>query len=234
MSVYQPNVPTGTVDLDVDYQNLQGNFQQLDTQFGVDHVPFSNTSGTPPAGINGYHRFVHLNPFSTTTSAGTNNYPLPPDGGPFTPGETVIPSPTVGFGQIFSCEVNDGINADQALYFLTGGGKATQLTRNFQPVVGSNGSFPSNGYTFLPGGFILQWGSIAATAGTPIPVVFSTSGNIAFPANNFVVSVTAGRVFFSGLSVDITTSAKSVTGFTINNNAASATSLSYDWVALGN
>ena len=113
MSTYQPNIPTGTVDLDIDYANLQGNFQQLDTQFGVDHIPFSNSSGTPPTGINGYHQYVHFNPFSTTTTNPPNNYPVVPG--------TNAPSATAGFGQLFSTQSNDGINTDEILWYLSGG-----------------------------------------------------------------------------------------------------------------
>jgi hypothetical protein len=52
--MYQPGIPTGTVNLDVDYQNLKDNFQQLDTTFGVDHIKFSQGTN------NGFHTVVHL------------------------------------------------------------------------------------------------------------------------------------------------------------------------------
>ena len=58
-SIYQPSIPTGLVDLDQDYQNIQNNFQQLDTTFGVDHTTFSNNTAQ-----NGYHTVVHLIPQS--------------------------------------------------------------------------------------------------------------------------------------------------------------------------
>lgn len=51
--VYQPGIPTGTVTLDVDYQNLQDNFRQLDTTFGVDHYKFSDNTSN-----NGFHNKV--------------------------------------------------------------------------------------------------------------------------------------------------------------------------------
>ena len=143
---YLPGIPTGSVPLDVDYQNLQNNFQQLDTQFTVDHVPFSNTSGTPPAGINGYHQSVHFNPVSTTATHPPNNQPVTP------------PATTAGLGQVFGAEINDGINTDTALYFLSGGGRLSQLTRNIQPLVAANG------YSFLPGGMLIQWGTSTANA----------------------------------------------------------------------
>ncbi len=52
MSTFQPLIPTGLVDLDVDYANIQGNFQQLDTSFAVNHTAFSVTP------FNGMHTKV--------------------------------------------------------------------------------------------------------------------------------------------------------------------------------
>lgn len=52
---YQPTIPTGLIDLDQDYLNIQGNFQQLDTTFGIDHFAFSNATTS-----NGIHKQVSL------------------------------------------------------------------------------------------------------------------------------------------------------------------------------
>jgi len=79
--VYQPNIPTGSVPLNVDYLNLQGNFQQLDLSFGTDHVPFSTTLQ------NGKHTVVHLVnqvgiPADDTASGQIFSYPgVYPSGG---------------------------------------------------------------------------------------------------------------------------------------------------------
>lgn len=51
---YQPGIPTGLVPLLSDYLNIQGNFGQLDTTFGVDHVKYSVSQN------NAYHKAVHL------------------------------------------------------------------------------------------------------------------------------------------------------------------------------
>jgi hypothetical protein len=142
MSVYQPGIPTGTVNLDVDYLNIQNNFTQLDTSFGIDHLPFSNQTAQ-----NGYHKSIHFNPVSTTVTNPPNNQPV------------VTPTATPGFGQAFSSQINDGINTDQAFYFLTGGNRLIQLTRNFVPTNSQNGA------TCLPGGLILNWGVYNASGG---------------------------------------------------------------------
>ncbi len=60
MSTYNPNIPTGIVNLDQDYKSLQKNFQQLDTTYGVDHVKFSVNPAAP--GLNGYHLNIHQIP----------------------------------------------------------------------------------------------------------------------------------------------------------------------------
>lgn len=67
MAVYQPGIPTGTVDLDIDYLNLQGNFTQANIVYGTDHYPFDNA--TPNQG---FHNVV-------TTPPVVNS---PPDGLP--------------------------------------------------------------------------------------------------------------------------------------------------------
>jgi len=163
MSSYQPGIPTGTVNLDVDYLNIQRNFQQLDTSFGVDHVTFSNQTAQ-----NGYHKSIHFNPVSTTATNPPNNYP------------PVTPAAVPGYGQLMSPQVNDGINADTALYFLTGGNRKIQLTSNFVPVASQNG------YTFLPGGIIMQWAQFTSPGSTGT-ITFTSSGGIAFPNSCFIV-----------------------------------------------
>lgn len=67
-SSYQPNIPTGNVPLNQDYLNILGNFQQLDTSFGTDHVAFSQALN------NGYHTVIRqvTQGSDPSTIAGTN------------------------------------------------------------------------------------------------------------------------------------------------------------------
>ncbi len=197
MSSYQPNIPTGTVNLDQDYLNIQGNFQQLETTYGIDHLPFTNATGQK-----GYHKEVHLVPMAT-------------------------PSPTVGYGQLFNATINDGINIDQTLYFLTGGGLLQQLTRNFVR------SALQDGYTFLPGGLILMWG-----LATPIPLNGNLAvsfpkiqGSVAFPTSCFNVQLTGLRTNNGGDGVFIDAGSVTIDGFIIRNGSGTITS-AY-WTAIG-
>jgi hypothetical protein len=186
MPTYQPNIPTGTVDLNIDYLNLQGNFQTLNTTYGIDHVPFANST---PA-VNGFHGDIHFNPFSTVaTSVTPNNYSTAnqyPVQGTIPPG---APPTVAGIGQLFSAQVNDSINADTGLFWLSGNGNKVALTRNFVPVRNFNG------YTFLPGGLILQWGVKTGITNT-VPPVLNGPNKVTFPLTfpNAVFSITIAPV----------------------------------------
>ena len=193
---YQAGIPTGSVPLNQDYLNIQNNFTQLNTQFSIDHVALTSTSGTPP---NGYHIQVHLVPEAT-------------------------PAATAGYGQLYSNTVNDGINTDQELFWLTGANRNIQLTMNFVPVAATNG------YTFLPGGLILQWGVLSAAATTATTVTFTGIGAIAFPNNCFNMQTTANTSSTSTNVLNITTLTK--TGF-IYYSTSSVTK-NYFWTAIGN
>lgn len=193
---YQPGIPTGSVPLNQDYLNIQGNFSSLNTQFNVDHVPLTDTSGTPP---NGYHTFVHLVPFSTTTTNPPNNQPV------------VAPAATVGYGQLFGAKINDGINTDQALYYLSGGNRLTQLTRNIQPLTAANG------YSFLPGGMLIQWGVSTANV-----------------LHNFLQAFKAATTPVMTLGVSNGASISTIltlnnTSYQVNGPAGS----SFNWIAIG-
>jgi hypothetical protein len=186
MATYQPGIPTGSVPLDQDYLNLQGNFQQLDTAFGYDHTPFSDTSGIFPPGKYGMHKAIHMLPVSTVATNPPNNQPI--NGY----------SATSIAHQIFSAQINDGINTDTALFSLTANGLLQQLTRNLLPKA------LQNGYTFLPGGLILQWGVIQGTHGSgkvfqggdtsgvgSVPAfTYTGAGNINFPSAVYAVWTT--------------------------------------------
>jgi len=146
---YQPGVPTGSIPLNQDYLNIQGNFTSLNTQFNVDHVPLTSTSGNPP---NGYHTSIHLVPASFIANAS-------------------------GYGQLYNNTNNDGYSNDQSLYFNTGTGNLTlQLTNNFVPTKGA--SVGDSGRTFLPGGITLIWGSFDPNSSTTVTFPFSGFPNV--------------------------------------------------------
>jgi hypothetical protein len=192
MTMYQPGIPTGTVNLDVDYQNIQDNFQQLDTTYGTDHVAYSQGLN------NGYHNIIHLVPNAT-------------------------PTPSTGIGQLFDNTVYDGINTDQILYFLTGENRLLQLTRNFVP------SVTAKGYTFLPGGLIMEWGSFSATNISSMNVSFPQI----FPNAIYNVQVTYVVSDNSTIRSGIESGTVSKNGFTWIGTSTSSLITVY-WTAIGN
>ncbi len=157
---------------------------------------------TDPDSQNGYHKALHM---------------VDP-GAPLTPVATV--------GQLFNSNQNDGINTDTELFWLTGNGLLLQLTRNFVPTAATNG------YTFLPGGLIMQWGAIAATNTNPT-VVFTSSGNINFPNAIYNIQVTRQHAPSSpgSNSMWVSTTGLTTSGFTIKNDDGHT--WSYNWMAIG-
>lgn len=101
MPIFDPNVPTGFINLDTDYKNLQNNNMALDTVFGEDHTLFSNS--TPEAG---YHKTVHLIPQTT-------------------------PGTIAGYGQMYAKTIADGFATSPAFFYRNDTNTEVQMSRNF-------------------------------------------------------------------------------------------------------
>lgn len=216
MPTYQPNVPTGTVDFDQDYLNLQGNFQQLDIAYGYDHVAFSDTSGLPPTvnGISGLHKVIHALANTVTSGGNPLNYPIVP------------PTPVGLTGEIFTTQSNDGKATDEILWYQTGGGRLSQLTSNIQP-----SSDAKRVCTYLPGGFLLQAGRIN-------PIVPGTANAVTFleAYRTTVFSVTASPRTTStigGGNHDWDIQGVTTTGFSIFMNGNYLATDTFYWFAIG-
>jgi hypothetical protein len=128
-----------------------------------------------------------------------------------------------GFGQLFSKTINS-FTTDQALFWETGGGLIQQLTTNITPL----GAF--NGYTFLSGGIILQWGVVISTASSG-----TTNFNVTFPNNCFNVQLTsvvsdktnhANGMYVQGIL--------SASEFTWNQADIASSQTGFFWMAIGN
>jgi len=91
----------------------------------------------------------------------------------------------------------------------------------------------SNGYSYLPGGLLIQWGSVASP-GTSGTVTFATA-NIAFPTNLFNVQLTMGRVNASGGSgVAVIDTSQTFDKTTFSYISSTSSSVTLYWVAIGN
>ncbi len=84
------------------------------------------------------------------------------------------------------------------------------------------------GYTFLPGGLLIQWGTSAVNAA---PASTNIVFPIAFPANCWNVSITPVR---NSTNVDVVyLSGKNTINFTCRNTSSSGIT-SINWIAIGN
>jgi hypothetical protein len=122
------------------------------------------------------------------------------------------------------------VSGDQQLFYETGLGVISQLSGPTTP------SAATNGYVYLPGGILLQWGTIGVNAsGAYTPVTFATS-NIVFPNNCFNVVLTMINNQGTGPSANslfVRSGSVLKTGFQITNTSGSASQSAY-WIAIGN
>lgn len=130
---------------------------------------------------------------------------------------------------------------EMALYAKDDGSGNTRLflkqetpTGTVIQLSGIDPQIADNGYTFLPGGLLMQWGFTAEFSGASIGVLFTTS-HVDFPNNLFNVSITPKRDFGSPGSTYgfyVANSGFSITGFTIRN--ISGHTYGFQWMAIGN
>jgi hypothetical protein len=223
MPVYQPLIPTGSVPFNQDYLNVQNNFNQNNVAFGGDHIPLTDTTGLPPGGKTGCHTAIHFNPLSTPTTNMPNNYP---------PNGYIA---TAGFGQLFGVLSNDGIATDNILMALSGGGLVQQLTRNISP------SAIANGYTFIPGGILVQWGINNNAISSQVESSLTQNFNISFPTNVFFVvgSPLYSASNYPGSQLSINIRKSSITGsgpfpnFQYQPYTNSSDYIGFVWFAIG-
>jgi hypothetical protein len=136
------------------------------------------------------------------------------------------PAPIANVGQLFT---KVGTSNTQ-LFYEDAAGVVTQLTTSVTPVAAANG------YTFLPGGLILQWGTVTPliAGGTPTAVLFNAA-NINFPNTCFNVQLTLHPTSAGGTTNAQTISVVSFSTaqFVYNYSGGSAYNRLY-WVAIGN
>jgi hypothetical protein len=145
-------------------------------------------------------------------------------------GNTTPPKVT-GSGQLFT----NTVSGDQELFYESGNGVISQLT-----TTGITPSPNPNGFTYLPGGIILQWGLLSQSFGsgsTTGTVTFATA-NIAFPNNCFIVTgnplVSFANLPSSQGSVNIRQNGISKTSFQWQFFTNSNQYIGFTWFAIGN
>ncbi len=116
-----------------------------------------------------------------------------------------------------------GVSPQGELFFYRQGALvAIQLTGPSTP------SAVINGFTFLPGGILMQWGLFAAPVAGDNPISFNT----AFPTACFNVSITLVRALANVDGVVVKTASVSAAGFTAI--APTGGSAGIFWTAIGN
>lgn len=149
------------------------------------------------------------------------------------------PAAIVGYGQVYTKTVS----GDQQLFYESGGGVISQLTPGGVP------SVAASGYTYLPGGIILQWGVYNANGGnfSSGSTTNSSSGEskitlpLAFPNNLFFVG---GNLLYTAGNLPSGTGTLNIRKSEINSGTISLLSwqvfcdtnnyLGFNWIAIGN
>ncbi len=214
-SIYNPLVPTGLLFLSVDYKNIQNNFSWLDTAFKKNHTPLTASSNP------GRHTFVEMNgTLGGNTVAGKASFIA-----------NILPNLINGFETLYA-GVDDTYTIGNLFFTRGSGGVQIQLTRG--PPPGPANSFTGGGgglgqvgagWTFLPGGMILQYGAAKTTLISPFDVnitfappfirnVYSVIASIDGP-NTATVAV--GNISLSGFRILGYGPSKPVYWFAIGN-----------------
>jgi len=197
--VYNPNIPNAGDLLSVSQGQLKTNFTAANTSFSRNHIPFSTATN------NGKHTFIEM------------------------PIRAGIPAPAPGLilgeGTVYTKNTTTFTATTEATTYYTpdNTGNEYQLTRTISSKFGSFST--ATGWTFLPGGLLLQWGQVAAP-GSSGQVIFP----VAFTTAAFSIQLTVQSTATTFALIDNTTPP---TLTTFNYKTALAGVVSLHWIAIG-
>jgi len=214
---YNLNIPNPPNSPSSDVPNMQTNTNSINTLVNVDHYTFSSAS--PSAGT---HKKVSLanisNPGVPVGSNGVFFSKLATSSWPFWQNANSV-------YQMMGANAN----ADAATASFSGFGAFGTVTANYAQ---------SAGWTFLPGGMLLQYGSVTSTLGTPqiSPSTIAVTFPVVYSTANIVVSITpickaAGTSDIHVASLKSGTVATS--GFTCNYDSSTTAYVGFTWTAIG-
>lgn len=200
MSFYNPNIPQSTDFLSQSQQDIQNNFQQADTSFDINHYAFSNVTAN-----NGKHSYIEM------------------------VNEAILP---VGLtdeeGTLYTKKVS---GESQMFYSPDDTGREYQMTNVIESefaTFGTNTNYAPNlfgGWTYLPGGLILQYG-LSTTILPILPITFP----ITFPNNIFSLNTTNSAS--SPVTMSLSVGTITTSSFTVI--PASSVLGGLYWTAIGN
>jgi len=206
-----PNNPASDVGI------MQANANAISNFVSVDHVAF----GTDNSGAHNQCNFI-------TTSIGNS---------PTEPSTLAGEGSGVNSVTLYSSTTNEGgsFGVQPELFFIRGNDLGTQIQLTGPGTPSNAANF---GISFLPGGYIIQWGKVFAgqTSSNTTNYKFnSTSPNITFPTTCFQVQLTLQQAIINGFSFGV--SNLSASGFTLNTLASSYGSggggATFNWFAIG-
>lgn len=205
---YTRDIPDGPHNPSADQQPMKVNTNSIDDLLDENHYSFGIAEG-------GKHLYIQM----------------PEDVNP----STFIPGSSTGLHEIL---LYNGLEATKYnLYFIapnkTIPANGIQLTRNESPTNTGSIFAGGSGYSWLPGGFIIQWGTIIPSP----PLLRIANGEpVLFPftfANVFSITISPQSNSTDDKTINITTGSVSVGGFTVITSGSSSFQ-SLSWMAIGN
>ena len=206
---YNLNIPFATNDPSVDQPDMLENTNSTSTLLQQDHLGFNNQfNGIANSG--GYHTNIHM----------------------IDQGAGFDPARITQVGQLYAKQATLNGFTDTALFYRTGPNvgatnSVTQITAPKNTVTGTDG------YTFLPGGMILQWG-VVTPAPFPNNSLIAQNFNINYPttAVNVQLTLIADTKSTNVQVMSIGKTSLNASGFTWNYTGGSAY-IGFYWMALG-
>ena len=220
--MFNPNIPIATNKLSVSQPQIQTNFSTSNTIFGIDHFPYTN--GTSNQGKHIWVEMPNLNQSVYTLPS------APLQGTLYTKQVTVGYQSTTQ-SQLF-CWI-DGVAQEWRLTGVDSVNSATFGTDTNYNVPSVVSPYPPSsmpvpnqfgGWTFLPGGLILQYGVMKTTGNSTqvnFPVVFTTLCSI---------TATVQQTPSGGLTYGIST--RTTAGFLFTASSSSV-GTQFNWMAIG-
>jgi hypothetical protein len=204
---YELGVPVPTNNPAQDVGSMQSNTNAISNIISTDHIGFN------VAGNSGCHDQA--------------NFIITSNSGPTAPSTLSGNAVT-----LYASKINEGGtfgNSPELFFIRQNNGTQIQLTGPGVP--DSSGNF---GITFLPGGFLLQWGKVfSSSSASGVTYAFNTtSPNITFPVKCMQIFAQSGVV--NPLRIDSwTISAFDQTGFTLITGTLIPNATPFSWIAIG-
>ena len=141
-----------------------------------------------------------------------------------------IPATAAGEGSLYTKQATSEALLMESDIFYTPDGSTNeyQMTRT---VTGKFGTFGTNpGWTFLPGGLLLQYGKISVNAGGTFPVSFS----VTFTNVPYSITLAGTRGSTNSAGVFVKNGTETISGFSIDNTSGTSGGIiNCYWMAIG-